>query len=90
MSVYVGVVYDFLNNRSGNIDICEVKTLVEYLLSSKFNMDLSSSDIKVEDRDFEQLNYYVEKGDSEDLFIQRLNKIARYNFELNGGEKDAT
>lgn len=90
MSVYVGVVYDFLNNRSGTLDMIEAKTLVKYILSSKFNVDIRENDIKIEDKDFEKLNDYIETGSAEDLFISRLNKIARYNFELNGGDKNAT
>ena len=90
MSVYVGVIYNFLNTRSGDLDICEVKTLVKYLLSSKYNLELSCDNIKVEDKDFKKLRDYVEDGRSEDLFIQRLNKVARYNFELKGGDDNAT
>ena len=82
MSVYVGVVYNFLNNRSGDLTIYEAKVLVKYMLNSKFNVDKSENEIDIEDRDFKMLNDYLEDGDCEDLFIQRLNKIAKYNLEV--------
>ena len=91
MSVYVGVVYNFLNNRSGDLTIYEAKLLVKYLLNSQFNMDIGSDYIQIEDKDFEKLNDYLEDGGAEDLFIMRLKKIAKYNYKLNGGEdKNAT